>query len=122
MTKKHPRTFETANGSTILVGRYDTQNDELTTTAAAHTTKSAFWFHVAGDVPGSHVVLYPFNNAHKPTKPDIMEAARKALFYSQAPDKYNGCVEYCKASNVRKLPDSDPGSVVTTNTKHVWLK
>jgi len=89
-----------------MVGRYDTQNDELTGSAIP----GDLWFHVYGH-PGSHVLLRGSNG----NMMDIREAAQLAARYSAAEGTPR--VEYCKASDVKKIPGSPAGEVIACNTK-----
>lgn len=106
-----PRVFSTVQGSLIFVGRNAVQNDQLTASAAG----TDLWFHGL-DVPGSHVILRPRSEHDIVPRADMVMAAELALFYSQAPDKYNGYVEYCKVRNVAKIPGSKTGEVIAVNT------
>ena len=45
--------YKTSGGYTVLVGKNNMQNDNLTFKIAA---KDDIWFHVK-DMPGSHVIL-----------------------------------------------------------------
>jgi len=114
MACKHPRIFVSSYGSTILVGRCDKQNDELTQGAC----KGDLWFHVHKH-PGAHVLLRPVNGYANAQ--DIMEAAEYAGFYSKAPNKYQTKVEYCDAQNVRKVPGSPHGQVMVSKTKLIKI-
>jgi predicted ribosome quality control (RQC) complex YloA/Tae2 family protein len=122
MTKKlqpPPRVFHTARGSTVLVGRCARQNDELTENAMSY--ENAYWFHVAGGVPGAHVVLLPMDDVL--TKKDIEEAAGLALAYSKSPNRRfgKGKVIYCRASHVDKIQGSAPGSVIAMQSKSIMV-
>jgi len=108
---KLPRLYTTAQGSLILVGRNAVQNEQLTASALG----TDMWFHCL-DVPGSHVILRARSEHDLVSRADMVMAAELALFYSQAPDKYNGYVEYCKARHVAKVPGSKTGEVIAVNT------
>ena len=111
-----PRSFTTDRGSVILVGRCDSQNDEITSKASCDP--NAYWFHVAGGVPGAHVVLHPVDGEMH--KDEFDRAAGLALAYSKSPNRLRGDVVFCKAANVKKLKGSAPGSVVATS--HFTMK
>ena len=54
-------------GYEVLIGKGDADNDELTFALAA---PEDFWLHVAGGVPGSHVVI---------RNPDKLDALPRAV-------------------------------------------
>ena len=76
--QRAPLAFVSSTGYEILVGRSNTQNDELTHRTARRTD---IWLHVQ-KVHGSHVII----RAHDTTPDDqtIAEAASLAVYYSQA--------------------------------------
>ena len=98
-----------STGYEILVGRSNTQNDELTHRTARRTD---IWLHVQ-KVHGSHVII----RAHD-TMPDdqtIAEAASLAVYYSQARDGGKTPVDYTMARFVRKPSGALPGMVLYTD-------
>lgn len=76
--QRAPLAFVSSTGYEILVGRSNTQNDELTHRTARRTD---IWLHVQ-KVHGSHVII----RAHDTTPDDqtIAEAASLAVYYSQS--------------------------------------
>lgn len=103
-----PLRFVSSTGYEILVGRSNTQNDELTHKTARRTD---FWLHVQ-KVHGSHVII----RAHD-TQPDaqtIAEAASLAVYYSQARGGGKTPVDYTMARFVRKPSGALPGMVLYT--------
>lgn len=103
-----PLRFVSSTGYEILVGRSNTQNDELTHKTARRTD---FWLHVQ-KVHGSHVIIRA-----RDTQPDaqtIAEAASLAVYYSQARGGGKTPVDYTMARFVRKPSGALPGMVLYT--------
>ena len=103
-----PLRFVSSTGYEILVGRSNTQNDELTHKTARRTD---IWLHTQ-KVHGSHVII----RAHD-TQPDaqtIAEAASLAVYYSQARGGGKTPVDYTMARFVRKPSGALPGMVLYT--------
>jgi predicted ribosome quality control (RQC) complex YloA/Tae2 family protein len=116
-----PRQYTSSDGLTILVGRNNLQNDQLTLKTAQ---KDDLWFHVQ-KLPGTHVIV----RANRLTVPDrtIAEAAGIAAWFSRAsaalpgrnrPDTTGSsdgqkiAVDYCPVSQVRKPSGARPGHVI----------
>jgi predicted ribosome quality control (RQC) complex YloA/Tae2 family protein len=109
MGKGRPyRTFR-IDGFEVLVGRGDEENDVLTLEVAA---PEDFWLHVAGGVPGSHVVVR--NPEHLPELPGtvVEQAAALAAWYSKARDRRHATVHLSRVSDVRKRRGAPAGEVV----------
>jgi predicted ribosome quality control (RQC) complex YloA/Tae2 family protein len=102
------RTF-TIDGFEVLVGRGDEENDVLTLEIAA---PEDFWLHVAGGVPGSHVVIR--NPEHLPELPPtvVEQAAALAAWYSKARDQRRATVHLSRVADVRKRQGAPAGEVV----------
>src|SRR5262245_20862449 len=71
--------YELPGGWTLLVGKSDADNDELSTRVAR---PEDFWFHVVG-VPGSHVVLRAKPD-EEPGRETLRHAAAVAAYPSKA--------------------------------------
>ena len=104
--KQGPMRFMSSDGFEILVGRSNSQNDELTTKTARRTD---IWLHTK-TVHGSHVIISC--DGLTPPEQTIEEAARLAVFYSQARDGGKTLVDYTMVRNVRKPSGSLPGKVI----------
>ncbi len=101
-----PFTYVTEEGFTLLVGKNNYQNDELTFKIA---NGGDWWFHAKG-VPGSHVVL---KTEGKEIPDNVFEkAASLAAFYSKNKDNDKVEVDYLERKNVKKPNGSKPGFVV----------
>ncbi len=104
--KQGPMRFMSSDGFEILVGRSNSQNDELTTKTARRTD---IWLHTK-TVHGSHVIISC--DGLTPPEQTIEEAAQLAVFYSQARDGGKTLVDYTMVRNVRKPSGSLPGKVI----------
>lgn len=103
-----PLRFVSSTGYDILVGRSNTQNDELTHKLARRTD---IWLHTQ-KVHGSHVIIRA-----RDTQPDaqtLEEAASLAVYYSQARGGGKTPVDYTMARFVRKPSGALPGMVIYT--------
>ena len=106
-----PAEFVLDNGTKILVGKNDTQNDRLTFKTAK---KDYIWLHVK-DMPGSHVII----EALDPDMETITKAAQIAAYYSKGQDADKVPVDYVKVRNIRKPNGSKPGFVVYEGQKNI---
>ena len=102
--KSSPTRLKTSGGYTVLVGRNNMQNDNLTMRVA---DKDDIWFHVK-DIPGSHVILQSLGE--EPSERDYTEAASIAAYYSKAKGD-SVAVDYTRVKNIRKPSGSKPGFV-----------
>ena len=109
--------YETSGGYTVLVGKNNIQNDNLTFKLAA---KDDIWFHVK-DMPGSHVIMQ--TGGEEPSERDYTEAAEMAAYFSKA-TAGPVAVDYTKVKNVKKPAGSKPGFVIykTNYTAYVSPK
>lgn len=113
--KPKPLTLKTSGGYTVLVGKNNVQNEEVTFRLAA---KDDIWFHTK-DIPGSHVILC--TEGREPSASDYTEAAAIAAFYSQA----NGdtvAVDYTKVKNIKKPAGAKPGFVIYKTNYTAFVK
>jgi len=100
-----PRTFRSSGGFRILVGRSNTQNDQLVREAF----KSDYWFHTQR-IHGSHVILCA--EGREPDEQSMTEAAMLAAWFSQGREGGQVAVDYTQVKNVRKPNGARPGMVV----------
>ena len=119
-TKKEfsPRTFSTKDGSEILVGRNNKENDYLTFRFAR---PDDLWFH-AQDVPGSHVVLRRKEKKKEPSHNDIREAAQVAAYFSKARGAKKVPVIYTRAKYVKKPKKAKPGLALVEREKTIVVE
>jgi predicted ribosome quality control (RQC) complex YloA/Tae2 family protein len=104
-TKTKPMQFKTSGGYTLLVGRNNIQNDELTFRIA---DKRDLWFHVK-DIPGSHVIMV--TDGEEPSEVDYTEAAETAAYFSKATADLVA-VDYTHVKNIKKPQGAKPGFVI----------
>ena len=100
-----PRIFRSSSGLRILVGRSNSQNDQLTKEAF----KSDYWFHTQR-IHGSHVILCA--EGREPDKESMTEAAMLAAWFSQGRESGQVAVDYTQVRNVKKPGGARPGMVV----------
>ncbi|MFA7660743.1 MAG: NFACT RNA binding domain-containing protein [Anaerovoracaceae bacterium] len=114
-SKLQPRAFTTSDGSRILIGRNNKENDQLTLKTA---DKKDLWFHTK-DVPGSHVILSA--QGKKPSDEAMTEAASLAAYYSKARNSSNVAVDYTLVRHVKKPSGAKPGMVIYTDHKTLYV-
>ncbi len=100
-----PIKLQTPSGYTLMVGKNNLQNDELTTHIA---DKNDWWFHVK-DYPGSHVIM--ITGGEEPPIEDFTFAAQTAAVYSSAGAGAKVAVDYTKIRHIKKPAGSRPGYV-----------
>ena len=100
-----PRAFRSSGGFRILVGRSNTQNDQLVKEAF----KSDYWFHTQR-IHGSHAILCA--EGREPDEQSLTEAAMLAAWFSQGREGGQVAVDYTQVKNVRKPNGARPGMVV----------
>ena len=110
-----PLQFEVADGFTVLVGRNNRQNDQLTMRTA---NNNDWWFHVK-NIPGSHTVLV--TEGRTPTDAAMEQAAALAARHSRARASAQVPVDYTQIRHVSKPQGARPGMVIYTNYKTVFV-
>ena len=108
--------FISTDGSEILVGRSNAQNDELTTKLARRTD---LWLHTQR-VHGSHVIVRC--EGETPSDRTVAEAASLAAYYSQARDGGKTPVDYTQVRFVKKPSGALPGKVIYTEYSTVMAQ
>lgn len=101
-----PEQFHTSDGTLVLVGKNNLQNDRLSFKTA---NKNEIWLHVK-DIPGSHVVIRDTN----PSDQTILEAAQLAAYFSKGRDSDNVPVDYLPVKRLHKPNGAKPGFVTFT--------
>ncbi|MCL1924667.1 MAG: NFACT family protein [Defluviitaleaceae bacterium] len=107
--------FETEDGYTILIGKNNKQNDELTKNA----TPNDIWLHTK-DIPGSHVIIRA-EGGREVSQNAIEKAAGLAAFYSKARNSSLVAVDYCLKKYVKKPNGAKPGMVIYTDFKTAFV-
>ncbi len=107
--------FVSPNGLTILCGRNNRQNEEITFRVAQDRD---LWFH-AQEIPGSHVLLQvPAGTTPDPS--DLQATANVAAHFSRARQSGQVPVLYTPRSRVRKLKGQLPGLVTYSQFQVIW--
>ena len=110
-----PRAFRSSGGFLILVGRSNTQNDQLT----RESSKTDYWFHTQR-IHGSHVILRA--EGREPDEASMTEAAVLAAWFSQGRESASVAVDYTQVRNVKKPNGARPGMVVYDPYQTAYVK
>ena len=108
-----PMQFASSTGRTILAGRNNVQNDQLTLKTAS---KSDIWLH-ARKAHGAHVILAC--GGEIPDETSLFEAAMIAAFHSSSRGGGKVPVDYTFARHVKKPAGGRPGKVVYTDYRTI---
>lgn len=107
-----PMRFSAPDGSIVLVGKNNLQNDKLTFTA----NPQDWWLH-AKDMPGSHVILANPQAGEE----EILFAARLAARYSKGSASTRVPVDLTRRRYVKKPSGAKPGFVIYTNQRTLFV-
>ncbi len=110
------RTFRSASGARILVGRSARDNDALTLRVARGND---VWLHARG-VQGSHVVIPDAGEA--PDARTLADAALLAAHFSRARGEDAAEVSWTRRKHVRKPKGASPGSVIATQERTLRMR
>jgi len=113
--ESQPYHYETPNGHTVLVGRNNRQNEELTFRLAGNYD---LWFHTQ-EIPGSHVLLRLTPGA-APEDLDLQFAADLAALYSRARQSDQVPVIYTEPRHVYKPRGAKPGIAIYKRERLIW--
>ena len=102
------RMISSTDGWTILIGRTSRDNDRLTFKIAS---PDDIWLHAAG-VSGAHVVIRNPERCAVVPAATLAEAARFALWFSDARSEAGADVHWTRRKNVRRAKGGPPGRVV----------
>jgi predicted ribosome quality control (RQC) complex YloA/Tae2 family protein len=102
-----------SDGTEIIVGKNNKQNDYLTNKLAA---RDEIWLHTK-DIPGSHVVI----RSKEPDEETIHEAATLAAYFSKARQSSSVPVDFTKVRFVKKPSGAKPGFVIYENQQTVYV-
>ena len=111
------RTFRSAAGLSILVGRGAAENDQLTVRVAKGND---VWLHARGRT-GAHVVLR-LPKGRAPDQESLLDAAQLAAHFSDARGEAAPEVVYTRAKHVRKAKGAAPGAVTYSQEKGMALR
>ncbi|MGP4040356.1 Rqc2 family fibronectin-binding protein [Gracilibacillus sp. D59] len=113
VTKPIPETFYASDGTEILVGKNNKQNEHLTNRIAR---KDEIWLHTK-DIPGSHVVI----RSTEPSEDTLLEAAQLAANFSKSKHSSSVPVDYTLIRHVKKPNGAKPGFVTYENQKTLYV-
>ncbi len=111
--KPQPLKFIAPDGTEILVGKNNAQNDRLTFKIAA---PDDLWLHTK-DITGSHVIVRSSNVSDETLK----FAAEIAAYFSKARDSSKVPVDYVQCKFIKKPSGAKPGFVVFTNQRTIYV-
>lgn len=105
--------YQSSDGTEIIVGKNNKQNDYLTNKVAA---RDDIWLHTK-DIPGSHVVI----RSKEPSEDCILEAAQIAAYFSKARSSSSVPVDFTKVRHVKKPSGAKPGFVIYEQQQTVYV-
>ncbi|GAA0421960.1 MAG: Rqc2 family fibronectin-binding protein [Bacillota bacterium] len=111
--KPVPEQYTASDGTVILVGKNNKQNEYLTMKLAA---RDEIWLHTK-DIPGSHVII----RDKQPSDETLMEAAQLAAYFSKSRQSSSVPVDYTKVRHVKKPNGAKPGYVTYENQKTLFV-
>ncbi|MBP1968162.1 putative ribosome quality control (RQC) complex YloA/Tae2 family protein [Virgibacillus natechei] len=111
--KPVPEEYTATDGTLILVGKNNKQNEYVTSKLA---NRNDVWLHTK-DIPGSHVVI----RSEEPTEDTLIEAAQIAAYFSKSQDSSTVPVDYTKIRHVKKPSGAKPGYVTYDSQKTLFV-
>ncbi len=99
----------------VFIGKNNKQNDYLTLKIA---NPNDYWFHTK-DIHGSHLILRC--NGDTPKIDTITKCAELAAYYSKAKFSSHVPVDYTLVKNIKKPHGSNPGYVIYTTNKTIYV-
>lgn len=106
-----PDQYFSTDGTLILVGKNNLQNDQLSLKTAK---KTDYWLH-AKNIPGSHVII----KSDQPSDETITEAAELAAYFSKYRHSAQVPVDLVQVKHLRKPNGAKPGYVIYENQKTI---
>lgn len=106
-----PDQYLSTDGTLILVGKNNLQNDQLSLKTAK---KTDYWLH-AKNIPGSHVII----KSDQPSDETITEAAELAAYFSKYRHSAQIPVDLVQVKHLRKPNGAKPGYVIYENQKTI---
>ncbi|MCQ2567582.1 MAG: NFACT family protein [Mogibacterium sp.] len=119
-SRPDPIRYQLNDGTEVLVGHNNIENDFLTFKLAA---KTDVWLHTK-DIPGSHVIIRLEDGRRVEDLPAelIYQAAGIAAYHSKAKDSDNVPVDFVPVRYVKKPNGAKPGMVIFTHNQTVYVK
>lgn len=113
--QSQPFKFTAPDGTQILVGKNNYQNDRLTFKTA---NPGDIWLHTQ-NIPGSHVILRC--DGDEPAEDTLLLASYLAVHFSKAQGSSKVPVDYTRARFVKKPSGAKPGFVIFTNQTTLYV-
>ena len=111
------RTYMSADGISILVGKTAKDNDHLTFKVG---NPDDLWLHARG-TPGSHVIVRLEKDQTVPHE-TLKDAATLTLWFSDLRKSGKGEAIYTLRKFVKKAKGQKPGAVHVTRDKSIWIE
>lgn len=108
-----PDQYLASDGTLLLVGKNNLQNDQLTLRTAK---KTDYWLHTK-NIPGSHVII----KSDSPSDETISEAAQLAAYFSKYRHSAQVPVDIVQVKHIRKPNGAKPGYVIYENQRTVYV-
>lgn len=108
-----PRRFIADDGTVILVGRNNQQNDDL---SLRQSPKNYWWLH-AKNIPGSHVII----QSTSPSDETITLAGHLAAFYSKFSQSAQVPVDLLQVKHLKKPNGAKPGFVIYQGQQTIYV-
>lgn len=112
------RRFRSADGSEILCGRTNEQNERLTLRVARGND---VWLHVGRGYAGSHVVVR-VPKGKTASLETLLDAATIAVHFSKARGADKAEAIYTQAKHVRRAKGAPPGTVIPHHTRTLFVR
>ena len=113
--KLAPKRYRSDDGFTILVGRNNVQNDQLTLKDARGRD---YWFHTK-NIPGSHTIV--ISDGQEVPDSTLHQAAILAAVNSKAAESSQVPVDYTLIKNVKKPRSAKPGMVIYVSYQTAYV-
>ena len=113
--QSQPFKFTAPDGTTILVGKNNYQNDRLTFKVS---NPGDIWLHTQA-IPGSHVIIRC--DGEEPAEDTLLLASYLAVHFSQAANSSKVPVDYTRCRFVKKPAGAKPGFVIFTNQSTLYV-
>lgn len=113
--KPEPLKFTAPDGTEILIGKNNAQNDRLTFKIAA---PDDIWLHTK-EITGSHVIIRC--GGVEPSEETLLFAAKLAAKFSKAAGSSKIPVDYTHCKFVKKPSGAKPGFVIFVNQKTLYV-
>ncbi|MDR0690606.1 MAG: NFACT family protein [Streptococcaceae bacterium] len=108
-----PAQFQASDGTKILVGKNNLQNDRLTLKMAK---KTDYWLH-AKNIPGSHVIV----ESSQPSDETLTQAGMLAAYYSKYRYSAQVPVDVVQVKHIRKPNGAKAGFVIYEGQKTILV-